>query len=165
MPPRGAGCGPIGPEQVGCGFPQFSKEKLRFIRGVAMTGTLATGAFAAIGGPIAAIVLLASSPAARADELTDLRASQEHLRANQELLQKRIDQLSQAPPPGAPGVYVPGFGAETRPPGAPVTTGSFPRSFLIPGTDTSLRIGGYGNARVIYWIKGAAVGGQLNGQG
>ena len=40
--------------------------------------------------------MLAGLPAASADELADLRA-------NQELLQERIDQLSQAPPPGAPG--------------------------------------------------------------
>jgi hypothetical protein len=113
---------------------------------------------AAIGGLTATIALLAGPPASRADEMADLRA-------NQELLQKRIDQLSQAPPAGAPGPYVPGFGAETRPPGAPVTTGSFPRSFLIPGTDTSLRIGGYGNGRVIWRLQGAAPGGQLNGQG
>jgi hypothetical protein len=64
---------------------------------------------ATIGGLGAAFALLAALSAARADELADLRA-------NQELLQKRIDQLSQAPPPGAaPGPYVPGFGAETRP--------------------------------------------------
>jgi hypothetical protein len=123
-----------------------------------MIRTLATGAFAAITGPIAAIALLAGSSAARADELADLRA-------NQELLQKRIDQLSQAPPPGAPGPYVPGFGAETRPLNAPVTVGSFPRSFLIPGTDTSLRIGGYANGEVIWRLHGAAPGGQLNSQG
>ena len=115
------------------------------------------GSLAAIGGSIAAIVLLAVSPAARADELADLRA-------NQELLQKRIDQLSQAPPP-APGPFVPGFGPETRPPGAPVTTGSFPRSFLIPGTDTSLRIGGIAWTTVQYYVSGASNGGQLDGQG
>jgi hypothetical protein len=130
-----------------------------------MTKTLAIGAVAAIGGPIAAIVLLAGSPAARADELADLQASQEHLRANQELLQRRIDQLSQAPTPGAPGPYVPGFGPETRPAAAPVTTGSFPRSFLIPGTDTSLRIGGFANGSILWYLKGAAVGGALNSQG
>ena len=72
------------------------------------------------------------------------------LRANQELLQKRIDQLSQAPPPGPPGPYVPGFGPETRPAAAPVTVGSFPRSFLIPGTETSLRIGGIAWTNVIW---------------
>src|SRR5262249_46949169 len=86
------------------------------------------------------------------------------LRANQELLQKRIDQLSQAPPP-APGPYVPGFGPETRPTQAPVTVGSFPRSFLVPGTDTSLRVGGIAWTDVIYWFQGARTGGALNGQG
>ena len=98
---------------------------------------------AAIGGPIAAISLLIGSPVSKADELADLRA-------NQELLQKRIDQLSQAPGAGA---------------GAPIVTGSFPRSFLIPGTDTSLRIGGYANGRFMYYIQGAAPAGQLNSQG
>src|SRR5271163_5073136 len=95
---------------------------------------------AAIGGPIAVFSLLTGSPAARADELADLRA-------NQELLQQRIDQLSQAPPGAVPGPYVPGFGPETqaKPGGVPVVGGSFPRSFLIPGTDTSLRIGGFAN--------------------
>jgi DcaP outer membrane protein/Porin subfamily len=113
---------------------------------------------AAIGGPIAAISLLIGSPAARADELADLRA-------NQELLQKRLDQLSQAPPGPAP--FVPGFGPETqaKPGGIPVTGGSFPRSFLIPGTDTSLRIGGFANLNVLWYINGASQSSQLNGQG
>jgi len=70
-----------------------------------MPRTLATGAFAAIGGLTAAVALLTGPRAATADELADLRA-------NQELLQKRIDQLSQAPPQAAP--YVPGFGPETH---------------------------------------------------
>src|SRR6202022_1545640 len=125
--------------------------------GGAMTRQRNFGSLAAIGGSIAAIVLLAVSPAARAGGVADLRA-------NQELLQKRIDQLSQAPPP-APGPFVPGFGPETRPPGAPVTTGSFPRSFLIPGTATSLRIGGIARTSVQWYMNGAANGGQLNGQG
>ena len=73
-----------------------------------MTGKRNIGSVAAIGGLSAAIALLTGLPAVSADELADLRA-------NQELLQKRIDQLSQAPPPGAPGPYVPGFGPETRP--------------------------------------------------
>jgi len=110
---------------------------------------------AAIGGPIAAISLLIGSPVSKADELADLRA-------NQELLQKRIDQLSQAPPPGAPAPsYVPGFGPQApgAGAGAPIVTGSFPRSFLIPGTDTSLRIGGYANGRFMYYIQGAAPAG------
>src|SRR5437016_8452607 len=122
-----------------------------------MTGKWNIGSMAAIGGLSAAIALLTGLPAASADELADLRA-------NQELLQKRIDQLSQAPP-GAPGPYVPGFGPESRPTAAPVTTGSFPRSFLIPGTDTSLRIGGQVRTTVQWYMNGAANGGQLNNQG
>src|SRR5438128_5223323 len=112
---------------------------------------------AAIGGLTAAIALLTGLPAVSADELADLRA-------NQELLQKRIDQLSQAPPP-APGQFVPGFGAETRPAAAPVTVGSFPRSFLIPGTETSLRIGGIAWTDVIWYMHGARRSTALNSQG
>src|SRR6516162_5564432 len=123
-----------------------------------MTTKRKFGSAAAIGAPIAAFVLLAGSSAVRADELADLRA-------NQELLQKRIDQLSQAPPQAAP--YVPGFGPETHKEvsGVPAVGGSFPRSFLIPGTDTSLRIGGFANASALWYIRGAAPGGQLDGQG
>ena len=117
---------------------------------------------AAVGGSVAAVLLLTGSAASRADELADLRA-------NQELLQKRIDQLSQAPPPGAPapGQSVPGFGQQApgAGAGAPIVTGSFPRSFLIPGTDTSLRIGGYANGRFMYIIHGENAAGQLNSQG
>src|SRR5271166_1600738 len=120
-----------------------------------MTRLPKMGSAVAIGGLTAVIALLMGPPAARADELADLRA-------NQELLQRRIDQLAQQPPP-----YVPGFGPETRRDvkGTPVVAGSFPRSFLIPGTDTSMRIGGYANGEVVWWLKGAATGGQLNGQG
>ena len=116
------------------------------------------GSVAAIGGLTAAVALLTGLPVASADELADLRA-------NQELLQKRMDQLSQAPPQAAP--YVPGFGPETHKEvsGIPAVGGSFPRSFLIPGTDTSLRIGGFANASVLWYIKGAAPDGQLDGQG
>jgi hypothetical protein len=122
-----------------------------------MTGKRNIGRMAAIGGLSAVIALLTGLPAASADELADLRA-------NQELLQKRIDQLSQAPP-AAPGPFVPGFGPETRPAQAPVTVGSFPRSFLIPGTDTSLRVGGIAWTDVVYWFQGARTGGALNNQG
>src|ERR1043165_5334394 len=53
------------------------------------------GTVAALGGLTAAVALITALPSARADELGDLRA-------NQELLQRRIDQLAQLPPPGAP---------------------------------------------------------------
>ena len=116
------------------------------------------GSVSALGAVTATVALLTCLSAARADELADLRA-------NQELLQKRIDQLSQAAPQPAP--YVPGFGPETlaKPGGTAVVGGSFPRSFLVPGTDTSLRIGGFANASALWFIRGVASGGQLDGHG
>src|SRR5215472_14205736 len=130
--------------------------------GGAMTRKRTLGSAAAIGGIGAAIAFLAGPPAARADELADLRA-------NQELLQKRIDQLSQAAPGSVPipGQYVPGFGPPTGPagPNQPVVSGSFPRSFLVPGTDTSIRIGGFANVTAQWYASGANQGGSLNGQG
>jgi hypothetical protein len=93
------------------------------------------------GSVISVVALLAAVPSAKADELADLRA-------NQELLQQRLDQLAQAPPAG-PAIGV----------------GSFPRSFLIPGTDTSLRIGGQAVGSVLWYLKGNAVGGALGGTG
>src|SRR6516162_8159357 len=106
--------------------------------------------------------LLTGSPVAWADELAGLRA-------NQERLQQRIDQLSQAAPGSIPipGQYVPGFGPPTGAPGPnqPVVSGSFPRSFLVPGTATSIRIGGFANAVAQWYASGANQGGQLNGQG
>src|SRR5438445_2577505 len=113
-----------------------------------MTNKRNIGTVAALGGLTAAVALIAALPSARADELGDLRA-------NQELLQRRIDQLAQVPPPGAP----PGG------PGGPVMAGSFPRSFVVPGTEVSLRVGGQGVGSVVWYLKGSAVGGALNGQG
>src|SRR6516164_8446178 len=117
---------------------------------------------AAIGGAGATLALLAGSSMAGADELADLRA-------NQELLQKRIDQLSQAAPGSVPipGQYVPGYGPPSGTPGPnqPVISGSFPRSFLVPGTDTSIRIGGFANVVAQWYASGANQGGSLNDQG
>jgi hypothetical protein len=96
------------------------------------------------GGVISVVALLAGVSSAKADELADLRA-------NQELLQQRLDQLSQA-------------GPSTGPSGS-IGVGSFPRSFLIPGTETSLRVGGQAVGSVLWYMKGTAVGGALNGQG
>src|SRR5216684_2542770 len=95
------------------------------------------------GGVVSVAVLLTGVSSAKADELADLRA-------NQELLQQRLDQLAQAGP---------------AMPGPTTGVGSFPRSFLIPGTDTSMRIGGQGVGTVVWWLKGHAPGGALGGQG
>src|SRR5437762_6518819 len=105
------------------------------------------GIVPAIGWTLPAFLVATGLSAARGDELADLRA-------NQELLQQRLDQLAQVPPaPPAAG------------PGGPVLAGSFPRSFVIPGTEVSLRIGGQGVGSVLWFLKGHATGGALNNQG
>ena len=73
---------------------------------------------------------LGATPA-QADEAMDLKV-------NQELLQQRVDQLAQAMVPG--NMF--GVGGPPGPVNVQMTGGSFPRSFLIPGTDTSIRVGG-----------------------
>jgi hypothetical protein len=107
------------------------------------------------------IALLTSLPAARADEMADLRA-------NQQLLQQRIDQLAQAqtqgiaPQPGPPapltggagGGYGVGIAGAKAAPGAAMSGGSFPRSFLIPGTDTSIRVGGFVDITGLDFLQG-----------
>jgi hypothetical protein len=111
-----------------------------------MTKTHGFGTFGAIGGLTATVALLAGLPTASADELADLRA-------NQELLQRRIEQLAQGGPeikgPGTPGA----MGAAAVP-GAALVGGSFPRSFLIPGTDTSIRVGGFIDLTGLYYLQG-----------
>src|SRR5215469_4349749 len=114
-----------------------------------MTRKRNIGRAAAVGGLTASIALLTGLPAASADELADLRA-------NQELLQRRIDQLAQAggatPAPGVPGAY----GSQPIP-GQPIIGGSFPRSFLIPGTDTSIRVGGFVDETLDYWVTNGTI--------
>jgi hypothetical protein len=82
---------------------------------------------------------------ARADELSDLRA-------DNDLLQQKLDQLA-----AFPGLDVgparPFSEDETTPVPAAIQ-GSFPRSFLIPGTDTSIRIGGFINLTSVYYLQG-----------
>ncbi|MGH7030788.1 MAG: hypothetical protein ACREE9_04195 [Stellaceae bacterium] len=108
-----------------------------------MSAKRKTGSVAAIGPTIAlaaaAFVLLAALPATRADDLPDLRA-------HQQLSQLRIDH----PPPdqapnGSPNASSTSgstaYGATTAP-AQPSAGGGFPRSFQIPGTSTSIRVGG-----------------------
>src|ERR1700720_1419197 len=107
------------------------------------------GIVPAIGWSLPVFALATGLSVARADELADLRA-------NQEFLQKRVDQLAQA----GPAAFPPSGG-----PGGPVMAGSFPRSFVVPGTEVSLRVGGQGVGSVVWYMKGSAVGGALGGQG
>jgi hypothetical protein len=110
-----------------------------------MTRAQRIGSLAAIGSLTAMVALQTGLPAARADELQDLIA-------NQQLLQQRIDQLAkaqaneqQAAVEGGPVVA-----------GAPSLAGSFPRSFLIPGTNTSLAISGFVKLDMTERIHGGA---------
>src|SRR5215468_2783721 len=115
-----------------------------------MTRKRNIGRAAAIGGLTAAIALLTGLPAATADELADLRA-------NQELLQRRIDQLAQQAqlPPSRIAPGVPGALGTAPIPGQGIIGGSFPRSFLILGTDTSIRVGGFVDLGANYFLQGA----------
>jgi len=119
-----------------------------------MARTRTIGRQAALGGLTAAIASLTGLPAAGADELADLRA-------NQELLQRRSDQLAQAQPPapgGTPGGGIAGAMGSQAIPGQSIVGGSFPRSFLIPGTETSIRLGGYVDLTGLYFLNGASSG-------
>src|SRR5438105_15811331 len=112
-----------------------------------MSGKRNAGLMPVLGWSLPVFVLATGlSTTAWADELSDLRA-------NQELLQRRVDQLAQAGPSAGPG------------PGGPVMAGSFPRSFVIPGTEVSLRVGGQGVGSVVWYLKGHAVGGAPGGAG
>jgi hypothetical protein len=111
--------------------------------GGAMTKKRTIATMAALGGMTAAVALLSGQPGAKADELSDLRA-------NQQLMQQRLDQLAQIPAPGAP--Y--GGGPRASSAGAGIVGGSFPRSFLVPGTDTSIRVGGEIREVVDYYFSG-----------
>jgi hypothetical protein len=119
-----------------------------------MIGKRTIGKSAAIGGLSAAATLLMGFSAASADELADLKA-------NQELLQRRIDQLSQAAPAQPPGTGygIPGAYGTQAAPGLPLAGGSFPRSFLIPGTETSIRVGGFVDETIDYYLQGGPVNG------
>src|SRR5215475_10052380 len=105
------------------------------------------GTIAALGGSTAALAMLTGIAGARADDL----------QVNQQLLNTRIDQLAAVgQQPGAGAV----FSVDQNPAaGAPVTAGSFPRSILIPGTDTSLRVYGQITEIMDYFLSGGPVNG------
>jgi hypothetical protein len=119
-----------------------------------MTTTRRIGSVAAVGALTASIALLTGLPTAGADPASTVQWPQPpaastsaaddlaQLKANQQLLQQQIDQLALGAPAGVP------------PAGSASLAGSFPRSFLIPGTDTSLLVGGYVKLDVCYWMEG-----------
>src|SRR6185437_2141771 len=126
-------------------IPQFRGEPLRNSalhgRGIMMKGRN-IGTIALLGGSTAALAMLTGLDGARADDL----------KVNQQLLSERLDQLAAVGlQPGA-GAYL---GTDQGPAaGAPVSGGSFPRSILIPGTETSLKIYGQISEVMDYWMSG-----------
>ncbi|HEV2333885.1 MAG TPA: porin [Stellaceae bacterium] len=90
-----------------------------------------------------AVPLVIGPYAARADDL----------QTNPELLQ-RLDQLAQV-----------GTAKPQLPPGTATNAGSFPRSFLIPGTDTSLQVGGLIRLTADYWFSGGNTATSTGGDG
>jgi len=100
------------------------------------------GTIAALGGSTAALAMLTGLSGARADDL----------QINQQLLDTRIDQLAAVgQQPGAGAVFSVDQNAAA---GAAVTAGSFPRSILIPGTDTSIKIYGQITEVLDYYMSG-----------
>jgi hypothetical protein len=100
------------------------------------------GAIALLGGSIAALAMLTGLGGARADDL----------KVNQQLLSERLDQLAAVGQQPGAGAYL---GVDQGPAaGAPVTGGSFPRSILIPGTETSLKIYGQMTEVIDYFLSG-----------
>ena len=100
------------------------------------------GTIAALSGSAAALAMLTGMSGARADDL----------QINQQMLDSRVDQLAavgQQPGAGAQ------FSVDQNPAaGAAVTAGSFPRSILIPGTDTSIKIYGEIDEVIDYYMTG-----------
>ncbi len=74
-----------------------------------------------------------------------------------QLLEARINQLAQAQAqaggPAAGGVTGANAYGTAAVPGRGLVGGSFPRSFLIPGTDTSIRVGGFADLTVDYYLQ------------
>src|SRR5271169_986035 len=116
-------------------------------------------------GFAAAGILLVGAAVSHADELADLQASQAALSAQQtaldkeqELLKARVEQLAQTGP--NPGGGVGPIGSTVS--AAPALGGSFARSFLIPGTETSIRVGGFVDQTLVYYLQNGPANGNFS---
>src|SRR3984957_1913505 len=115
----------------------------QFEIGGAMSTTRKISTIVALSTGTAALALLGGMAAARADDL----------QANQQLLNQRIDQLASVGQFTGPSV--PFSIDQNAAAGSPVVAGSFPRSILIPGTDTSIKIYGEMTEITDYFLTGA----------
>jgi hypothetical protein len=111
-----------------------------------MSTTRKIGTIAALATTTATVAMLSGLSAARADEL----------QVNQQLLDQRVDQLAAGQFSGPSVIGSADVNANA---GAPVVAGSFPRSILIPGTDTSIKIYGQITEITDYWFSGGPVNG------
>jgi hypothetical protein len=112
--------------------------------GGAMSINRKTGSIAALGSSAAVLAMLTGLGSARADDL----------QINQQLLDTRVDQLA-AIGQGSAGSGNPYMSIDQNPAsGAGATAGSFPRSILIPGTDTSIKIYGQMTEVTDYFLTG-----------
>jgi hypothetical protein len=114
-----------------------------------MTTAQRIGALAAIGGLTAMVALQTGLPPAQADELSDLQQ-------NIQMLQQRVDQLEKQQTADQPGDQQAAVEGGPVVAGAPSIAGSFPRSFLIPGTNTSIAISGYIKFDAAEWFRGGS---------
>lgn len=99
----------------------------------------------ALSGSVAAIALLAAGASAQAAEAN---TSPEDLRARLEAQQAELDRMRER----LEEVETTQEEQQTVAPAQAVTAGDTPRSFKIPGTNTSLNIGGYIKGDLIYDI-------------
>src|ERR1700730_3954327 len=111
-----------------------------------MSGRRDAGIVPALAWALAAFSAAADLPATRAEGSDKLPGATGRL-------EYRLDNLAQSVPSAAAGA------------GAPVVAGGFPRSFLVPCTDVSLRLGGQAVGWVLWYLKGSATGGALGGTG
>ncbi|CAO3356216.1 DcaP family trimeric outer membrane transporter [Azospirillum melinis] len=107
--------------------------------------------FCAVSVCIAGVLAVVTPSVARADQITDLKKQIEQLRQQN---QEQIDALSrelQGAVRNQKEIEQKQAKVAATGPGA----GSEPRSWLVPGTDLSIRIGGYAKGDFIYDVKGA----------
>lgn len=120
-------------------------------------------AAAAAIGSYSTLSLLVFSEPLHADELSDLRAQIKAMRAASIAIEKRLAKLEKEkaakpvllpvkapPPPISPG-------GDPRAQG--LVTSSYPGFIDVPGTNTSIKLGGFVKADAVYDIRGGGIGG------